>query len=123
MESNILIVDDEENMLALLKHVLGKEGYSITCTDRGKNALKLAGESHFDLVIVDVAMPAMDGIEVLRRLKRMDVDLPVIMISAYSSWEKEQKAKELGCIDYFSKPLDMKRFKAVVKKAVVQRQM
>ncbi len=116
MTHKILVVDDEENMLALFRRVLGKEGYHIECVDSGQGALKLATERPFELAIVDVSMPDMDGIEVLAKLKGMDREMPVIMISAFPSWEKEQAAKSLGCADYLPKPLDMKRLKALVKK-------
>jgi DNA-binding response OmpR family regulator len=65
-------------------------------------------------------MPGMDGLEVLRRLKLIDKKLPVIMISAFASWEKEQMARHLGCVDYLSKPLSMKHFKNVVCKSIEQ---
>ena len=120
MEYKILAVDDEENMLVLLKRVLGKAGYRVSCAEGGKEALQLARECRFHLAIVDVSMPGMDGIEVLRRLKGIDGQLPVIMISAFSSWEKEEKAKRLGCADYFSKPLNMKHLKTVVKRCIGQ---
>ena len=118
MPHKILVVDDEENMLALFKRVLGKEGYDIECVDSGHRAVELAKERPFELAIVDVSMPDMDGIEVLARLKVMDREMPVIMITAFRSWEKEQAARRLGCSDYLSKPLDMKRLKALVKEKI-----
>jgi two-component system response regulator PilR (NtrC family) len=118
MAVNILVVDDEKNMLTLLKRVLGKEGYHIECTDSGAGAVKLASAISFQLAIVDVSMPGMDGIEVLTKLKEMSRDISVIMISAYSSWEKERTARRLGCSDYLSKPLDMKRLKVLVKEKI-----
>lgn len=105
-------------MLALLKRVLGKKGYQVVCADAGQVALKVARESRFDLAIVDVSMPDMDGIEVLEKLKEMDREIPVIMISAFPSWEKEQAARRLGCIDYLYKPLDMKRLKALIRNSI-----
>ncbi|NVM21819.1 MAG: response regulator [Desulfobacterales bacterium] len=114
----ILVVDDEENMLALFRRVLGKEGYRIECVDSGKEALELAGETPFGLAIVDVSMPDMDGIEVLEKLKVMDSEMPVIMISAFPSWEKEQTARRLGCTDYLSKPLNMKSLKDLIRKNI-----
>lgn len=114
MLQKILVVDDEENMLALFKRVFGKEGYHIECVDSGQRAVQLVKEEPFELAIVDVSMPDMDGIEVLARLKVMDREMPVIMITAFRSWEKEQAARRLGCADYLCKPLDMKRLKALV---------
>jgi DNA-binding response OmpR family regulator len=118
MKYEILVVDDEENMLALLKRVLGKVGYRVCCAGGGQEALELASRRHFHAAIVDVSMPDMNGIEVLRRLKAVDRQLPVIMISAYASWDNEQTARRLGCVEYFPKPLNMKEFKTVVRKSV-----
>lgn len=118
MKYKILVVDDEENMLALLNRVLSKEGYQIVCAGSGEAGLKLAGEHHFELAIVDLSMPEMEGIEVLAKLKEIDGDIPVIMITAFPSWEKEQTARKLGCADYLSKPLNMKLLKDRVKKNI-----
>lgn len=116
MAHKILVVDDEENMLALLKRVLCKEGYQIECAQSGQAGLTLAHESSFSLAIVDVSMPDMDGIDLLEKLKALSRQLPVIMISAFPSWEREQKAMELGCAQYLSKPLNMKQLKNLIKK-------
>jgi two-component system response regulator (stage 0 sporulation protein F) len=118
MENRVLVVDDEENMLALLKRVLGKAGYRVSCANEGYGALELASKHRFRLAIVDVSMPGMDGIEVLRRLKGIDRELPVIMISAFASWDREQRARSLGCAGYFPKPLNMKHFKRAIRKSV-----
>ena len=118
MLKKILVVDDEENMLALFKRVLGKEGYELACVNSGQSAVRLVKEETFELAIVDVSMPDMDGIEVLAKLKVMDRELPVIMITAFPSWDKEQAARRLGCDDYLSKPLDMKRLKALVREKI-----
>jgi DNA-binding response OmpR family regulator len=118
MEYKILVVDDEENMLMLLKRVLGKAGYEVICADGGNMALRLLSEVRFDLAIIDVSMPEIDGVEVLRRLQDIAEPPPVIMISAITAWEKEQAARRLGCVDYLSKPLDMEHFKSVIKKHV-----
>ena len=116
MAHRILVVDDEENMRRLLKRILGKEGYQVECADSGRAALKLAAENSFQLAIVDIGMPEMDGIEVLARLKEMDRAMSVIMMSAFPSREKEQAARSLGCTDYLPKPLNMKYLKDLIKK-------
>lgn len=115
MAHRILVVDDEENMLALLKRVLCKEGYQIECAQSGEAGLHLAAQSSFSLAIVDVSMPDMDGIDLLEKLKALSRQLPVIMISAFPSWERELKAKDLGCAHYLSKPLDMKQLKDLIR--------
>jgi len=116
MEYKILVVDDEENMQVLLKRVLGKAGYDVECAGSGEAALRLAAGMPFDLAVVDVCMPEMDGIEVLEKLKVINRQIPVIMISAYPAWGKKQIAERMGCTDYLSKPIDMKQLKELIKK-------
>ena len=116
MAYKILVVDDEENMQVLLKRVLGKAGYDVECAGSGAAALRLAADRPFDLAIVDVCMTEMDGIEVLRRLKGINRQLPVIMISAYPAWGKKETAERMGCAGYLSKPVDMKYLKELIKK-------
>ena len=116
MAYKILVVDDEENMRVLFKRVLGKAGYDVECAGSGAAALRLAADRPFDLAIVDVCMPEMDGIEVLGKLKDINRQIPVIMISAYPSWGKKETAKRMGCADYLSKPVDMKYLKELIKK-------
>ena len=116
MAYTILVVDDEENMQALLKRVLGKAGYDVECAGSGAAALRLAADRPFDLAIVDVCMTEMDGIEVLVKLKEINRQLPVIMISAYPAWGKKQTAERMGCTGYLSKPVDMKYLKELIKK-------
>jgi CheY-like chemotaxis protein len=116
MAYKILVVDDEENMQVLLKRVLGKAGYDVECAGSGAAVLRLAADRPFDLAIVDVCMPEMDGIEVLEKLKAINRQLPVIMISAYPAWGKKQTAERMGCTGYLSKPVDMKYLKELIKK-------
>ena len=116
MAYKILVVDDEENMQVLLKRVLSKAGYDVECAGSGSAALQLAKNNRFDLAVVDVCMPEMDGIEVLGELKDINSQIPVVMISAYPSWGKKETAEHLGCADYLSKPVDMKYLKEFIKK-------
>jgi CheY-like chemotaxis protein len=118
MAYKILVVDYEENMQALLKRVLSKAGYDVECAGSGSDALQLAKNNHFDLAVVDVCIPEMDGIELLSKLKDINSQIPVIMISAYPSWGKKETAERLGCADYLSKPVDMKHLKQLIKKEV-----
>ena len=103
-------------MQVLLKRVLGKAGYDVECAGSGPAALRLAKNNRFDLAVVDVCMPEMDGIEVLAKLKDINSQMPVIMISAYPSWGKKETAERMGCADYLSKPVDMKYLKEFIKK-------
>jgi DNA-binding NtrC family response regulator len=118
MNPRILVVDDEDNMLTLLSRVLGKEGYQVTGVPTGEEALITAGKKTFDLAMVDVLMPEMDGLTVLKKLKEIDPELPVILMTAFPSWEKEKESREAGCLDFLPKPLDLKRVKILIKKNI-----
>jgi len=115
MAHKILVADDEANMLVLLGRVLRKEGYHIECAESGAAGFELANESPFSLAIVDVSMPEMDGIDLLRKLKELNGQMPVIMITGFPSWEREQRARKLGCAHYLSKPLNIKHLKELVR--------
>jgi CheY-like chemotaxis protein len=109
MKGNILLVDDETINLDVLSRRLGREGYLVSQAESGRKALDLMQVQKFDLVILDVRMPDMDGIEVLKNIKA-DVktrSTPVIMLSAHSSDKIIRKCLLLGAADYLSKPLIM----------------
>jgi two-component system, NtrC family, response regulator len=100
----ILVVDDEINYLTVMEALLGEEGYEVLTAPGGHEALKLAGASDLDLVLTDMKMPKMNGIELLRELKRLYPDLPVIMMTAYGTVEKAVEAMKTGAFDYILKP-------------------
>jgi len=116
MVHKILVVDDEPNMLTLLKRVLCKEGYQIECAESGKAALEVVGKNPFSLAIVDVSMPEMNGIDLLGKLKGLNRQMPVIVITASPSWEREQMARSQGCTHYLSKPLMIGQLKDLIKR-------
>src|SRR5215831_15062735 len=106
--SSILIVDDEElNSEGLARRLQG-HGYPVTVTHSGREAIELLGDRRFDLVLLDIMMPGMSGLEVLKFLRRVDslIDLPIIMVTAKGESEDVVEALELGANDYVTKPLD-----------------
>jgi CheY-like chemotaxis protein len=109
MKGNILLVDDEAINLDVLSRRLGREGYLVNQADSGKKALDLMKVQQFDLVILDVRMPGMDGIEVLKQIKAdaKTRATPVIMLSAHSTDKVIRKCLLLGAADYLAKPLIM----------------
>ena len=114
----ILIVDDEEGLRRLLVRVLSKSGYEATAVAGGAEALRqLAGES-FDLIITDIKMPEMDGLELLRELKAFDPSLPIIVMTAYGTVENAVKALRAGAYDYVAKPFEIDEMKLTVDKAL-----
>lgn len=109
MKGNILLVDDETINLDVLSRRLGREGYLVNQADSGQKALDLMQVQQFDLVILDVRMPHIDGIEVLKRIKADNKlrSTPVIMLSSHSSDKLIRKCLLLGAADYLGKPLIM----------------
>ncbi len=114
----ILIVDDEPNYLIVLSELLRDEGYEVFTADSGISGLKVARETDLDMVISDMKMPGMDGIELLAKLKEFNKYLPVILITAYAEVEKAVEAMHLGAFTYLAKPFSNEQLLASVSKAV-----
>jgi len=104
MPSTILVVDDEPHIRETVGGILADEGFEVLTAGEGRAALALASEEQPDLVLLDIALPGMDGLEVLKELKKQNPTLPVIMISAYGSVENAVKATRLGAYDFIEKP-------------------
>ncbi|MEW5909202.1 MAG: sigma-54 dependent transcriptional regulator [Thermodesulfobacteriota bacterium] len=113
----ILIVDDEKNYPPVLSAVLEEEGYGTLTANSGKEALEIISRSDVDLVLTDMKMPGMDGIELLEKIKARDLDLPVIMMTAHGTVEKAVEAMQKGAYSYILKPFDNERMILYVKKA------
>ena len=114
----ILVVDDEINYLTVMEALLGEEGYEVLTAPSGPEALKLAGTSDVDLVLTDMKMPKMNGIELLGELKRLYPDLPVIMMTAYGTVEKAVEAMRTGAYDYILKPFKNEELLATIARAL-----
>src|SRR5262245_29078135 len=106
--SSILIADDDELNSEGLARRLRKRGFEVSVVKGGEEAIELLVEDHFDLVLLDLMMPGMTGLEVLKFLRRVDspIDLPIIMVTARGESEDMVEALELGANDYVTKPLD-----------------
>jgi phosphoserine phosphatase RsbU/P len=108
MEYNLLIVDDISENIQVLGHVLDKEHYSVSFATDGQQALDMIAENEFDLILLDVMMPLMDGYEVCRRLKQMQGkrDVPVIFLTARTEAVDIVKGFQVGAVDYVTKPFN-----------------
>ncbi|MCH7764813.1 MAG: sigma-54-dependent Fis family transcriptional regulator, partial [Candidatus Marinimicrobia bacterium] len=112
---NILIVDDERNIRLTLKDILEDEGYQIQLASTGEIALNLADKSQFDLVILDVKLPGMDGLSVLTELLKKQPGLDVLMISGHGTIQTAVEALKIGAYDFCEKPLSMAKILAAAK--------
>ena len=114
----ILIVDDEKNYLIVLEALLGPEGYETVTADNAEAALRLIRESDLDLVITDMKMPHMSGLELLEASKKLKPDLPVIIMTAYGTIEMAVEAMKKQAYDYITKPFKNEELKLTIKKAL-----
>lgn len=110
----VLIVEDEESLLFTLAHSLKREGYSVVTASRGDDGLKLAREQHPDLILLDVMLPGIDGIQVCRMLRR-DSDVPIIMLTALGGESDRVAGLDTGADDYMPKPFGMRELMARVR--------
>jgi two-component system, OmpR family, response regulator len=115
--SRILLVDDEQAILTLLSYPLRKDGYDVVQAADGREALARFGESGFDLVVLDVMMPKLDGLEVCRRM-RATSSVPIIMLTAKAEEIDKVLGLELGADDYITKPFSMREFSSRIKAAL-----
>ncbi len=115
--TSILIVDDERSMRDFLKILLTKEGYKVEVAANGATAITLLNEQLFDLVITDIKMDGMDGLELLNSIKEEWPGLPVVMITAFASPDDAVFAMKNGAFDYISKPFNVDEIKAVITSA------
>jgi DNA-binding NtrC family response regulator len=114
----ILVIDDEEIMREILETLLTREGYQVRLVANGAEGLDLARTMSFDAAIVDMMMPGMDGISALEEIKKIDDDLPVIMITAFASVENAISAMKRGAFDYITKPFKNDEVLIIVRNAV-----
>jgi diguanylate cyclase (GGDEF)-like protein len=121
--AKILIVDDEEFVRDLFRDVLEDEEYEIMTACDGKEALGKIKKQTFDMIISDISMPGMDGLELLQKTKEMDPDIEVIIITGYASVETAIKAMRLGAADYLAKPLNIDLIKIIVAKTLEKSQL
>jgi two-component system response regulator AtoC len=120
---HILAVDDDAVACDLLREVLEQEGYAVNTATTGQAAMQLAREVPFDLALIDIRMPDISGIEVLKALKRANPQMPVLMLTAYSSMDTTIEAIREGAYDYLSKPCKMEELTITVKRALEQYQL
>jgi two-component system, NtrC family, response regulator AtoC len=114
----VLVVDDDLTACRLIQEVLAREGYQVEIAERGKEALEKAGTTLFDVVLSDVRMPDLDGVEVLRALKHLSPETAVIMVTAFGSIETAIETIKEGAYDYISKPFKLDEVKLTVKRAL-----
>ena len=115
---NILVVDDERGLCAGVQEALKREGYSVDAANDARTALRLVGERLYNLVLTDVKMPELSGLQLLQEARQKSADTLFILMTAFGTVESAVEAMKEGAYDYLSKPLDMQRLRALVLKAL-----
>jgi two-component system response regulator PilR (NtrC family) len=118
IKDKILVADDEQSMREFLEIMLKKEGYKVSLASNGEEVLKLVDNDLFDLVLLDIRMPKLDGISALKRIKGVAPETIVIMITAYASADTAIKAMKEGAYDYITKPFKVEEIKLIIKNAL-----
>jgi two-component system response regulator PilR (NtrC family) len=118
MKSRVLVVDDEESIREFLEIMLRKEGYEVTCAEDGQKALEIVRKKSFDLVISDLQMPNMTGIELLKDVKDQYPDILFMMITAFGTTETAVDAMKLGAYDYITKPFKIDEVRIIIANAL-----
>ena len=116
MREKVLIVDDQFGIRLLLNEVLQKEGYQIFQAANGLQALDIVRKHSPDLVLLDMKIPRMDGLEILKRMKGIDPDIRVIIMTAYGESDKIEAANKLGALAHYPKPFDIAEIREAVRK-------
>ena len=118
----ILVVDDEEGARELFNTILTDEGYDVCLASSGEDALALFKIQPFHLVITDIKMPVMDGLQLLQEIRKIGSKTDVIMVTAYGEVESYLKAMSLGAAEYINKPIRIKELKRIVHKVLMEQQ-
>jgi nitrogen regulation protein NR(I) len=119
----ILVVDDEPNLRRVLSALLVRDDYDVHTAEDGEQALAVLAEHHIDMVVTDLRMPKLDGMELLRRVRAMDEELPVVIITAHGTVDNAVEALKTGAFDYITKPFDQTEVRTIVKKALRTRDL
>jgi len=123
MSARILVVDDEEIVIKSCLRILSDGDYQVEAAQSGWEALKKIEDNHYDVLILDIMMPKMDGLEVLQRVKETHPDIDVIMVTGLSQIETAVRSMKLGAFDYLPKPFDPDKLTLVVERALERRRL
>src|SRR5690349_7789364 len=120
-QAKVLVVEDDPDIRQILAVFLGDKGFNVKVADSGHRALELLGEEPVDLILSDVRMPGMTGMDLLRTVKERDPDIELVLMSAYSCVRDAVEAIQLGAADYVEKPIDFRRIERVLQATLEKR--
>ncbi len=117
-KTSVLIVDDNKSLCRVLSYILNQIGYATTIASDGLEAIKMAAETPFDIILMDIRMPHMNGVEAFKEIKKLRPDAAVVMMTAYSVEELVQEALEEGAFGIVYKPLDTEKIVTLIETRV-----
>ena len=123
MPAKILVIDDEDSMCNFMEIMLAKEGYSVETACSGNEGLQLLKKNRYDLVIADLNMPDMTGIDVLKQVKSFRQNQDLIVMTAYASVDTAIEAMKHGAVDYITKPFKVDEIKLVIEKSISRKNL
>ncbi len=121
--NKILVVDDEENIRLMLKRVLSKEKYEVQEASNGFMALQKIAQEKYSAILLDLKMPQMDGLQVINKIKEKDINIPIVMMSAYGTVPEAVEAMKLGAFDYLVKPFDLDELRIILERMISQNEI
>lgn len=118
MNEKILVIDDEEMIRDFIQRALTRQGYAVKTVGQSREALEIIAKEVFDIIIIDLRMPEVNGMELSRKIKESTPQTSVIIITGLASYETEEAAKKLGIENYLAKPFGLDELRSIVKKCL-----
>ena len=119
--ATVLVVDDNAEHGQALAKIFERAGYRVSTAGDGEEALRVLVEQPFDLILTDLRMPRMNGLDLLRNIRALNSDVPVLIITAFGEWTSYIEAMDCGCVDYLSKPVRRDDILLAARKALARR--
>ena len=119
----IMIIEDDEEMRSLLKDFFEEEGFETDSVSNGVDALRMLSKDHFDLVITDIRMPGLTGLDILPRIRRLKPEIPIIVMTAYGSDDVRRRSLERGATLYLEKPIHLSKLRTVIREMVLRKSL
>jgi two-component system, NtrC family, response regulator PilR len=119
----IMIIEDDKEMRSLLKDFLEEEGFETDSASNGVDALQVLSKDHFDLVITDIRMPGLTGLDILPRMRRLKPEIPIIVMTAYGSDDVRRRSLERGATIYLEKPIHLSKLRTVIREMALRKSL